>query len=98
MEKANSNKWLMDRFLKPGKWLESDPRVVGSKLTLQLNAATAVCNIEVGKGTVEPEAIAINCDFHHKGPLSTEDIKGALRSRPACQEFRKKALDKLFVK
>lgn len=98
MEKENPNKWLMDRFLKPGKWLVSDPRVVGSKLILQLNGATAICNMEFAKGTVEPEAIAVNCNFHYKGPLSAEDINGALRSWPACQEFLKKALDKLFVK
>lgn len=103
MSKRNPADWVKSRFLKPGKWLSREPQITGATLKLQLEAPSAVCNLSIGPSTVrllgtdEEDAVGIDCNFHHDGPLDVKRIKAIIRAWPEHEAFLLSALKKLLT-
>ena len=69
----NPARWLTQRFLKPGAWVEGKPDIVGLKPNFAVDAGDATCNLMLSDGSIQnPEggqekAVIINGNMHHAG-------------------------------
>ena len=98
----NPARWLTQRFLKPGAWVEGKPDIVGLKPNFAVDAGDATCNLMLSEGSIQnPEggqekAVIINGNMHHAGPLDADGLCVAIRRWPERQDFVISALNKLL--
>ena len=94
--------WLTQRFLKPGKWLQGKPELVGMAVNFAMDAVDAECRVAFSAGNVSPDAseeqdaIIGEVNMHHAGPLNVDGLQAAIDRWPERQRFVISALDKLL--
>ena len=102
MRQDNPERWLTQRFLKPGAWLEGKPEVVGLKPNFAIDAGDTTCNLMFNEGRIQnpegdqEEAVIVNANVHHAGPLDVDGLRVAIDRWPERQDFVISALDKLL--
>ncbi len=103
VEQKNPEKWLYERFLRPGPWSEDKPDILGMKLELLVNAGDrARLKLSFDPETInlpqeEPkEVVAINSNIDHPGPLDAKELKGFIERWPERQELVVSTLNKLL--
>ena len=103
IKQDDPDQWLMQRFLKPGSWLEGKPNILGLKPSFAIDAGDATCNLTLSEGLAQqtPEdvrasALVITSNVHHAGPLDVGELREAISQWPKRQEFLVSALDKLL--
>ena len=102
MGQDEPQQWLTKRFLKTGNWLEGQPKVIGMTATFTVEAGDAVCNLTFSPGQLgseegEPrDAVIINSNVHHAGPLDANELRAAISRWPERQEMVLSAFDKLL--
>ena len=103
LKRRAPERWVTQRFLKPGDWSKGSPKLLGlvPKLVLAADDALCMLTIQGGKTTVDsaPEpAVIIDCNFHHKGPLTVDALQSAIQRWPERQASMLVTLDKLLRK
>ena len=102
LKQDSPEQWLTQRFLKPGTWLQDKPEVVGLKPNFAIDAGDATCNLTFNEGRIQnpegnqEEAIIVNANVHHAGPLDANGLRAAIDCWPERQNFVISALDKLL--
>ena len=102
IKQDDPKQWLTQRFLKPGPWLEGDPKVLAMMPKFTLDAGEAVCNFSFSAGqTIPPQGesetdVIINSNVHHAGPLDADGLRTAIDHWPEKQNFVISALDKFL--
>ena len=102
MHQNDPEQWLIQRFLKPGAWLEGKPDIVGLKPNFAMDAGDATCNLTLSEGSTQkledgPEkTIIAAANVHHSGPLDAAGLCAAIDRWPERQSFVISALDKLL--
>ena len=96
-------KWLIQRFLKLGSWLEGQPEVIGLEPSFILDAGDATCNLSLREGWVQSpndgnqeSAVIASANVHHAGPLDADGLSAAINQWSQRQCFVISALDKLL--
>ncbi len=99
-------KWLIERFLKLGAWLEGEPEVIGLEPNFVMDAGGATCNLSLREGWVQSSrssdfgdqesAVIASVNMHHAGPLNTDGLSEAIEQWSQRQCFVISALDKLL--
>ena len=96
-------KWLIQRFLKLGAWLEGQPELVGLEPRFILDAGDAMCNLSLREGAVQSpndanqeSAVIATVNMHHAGPLDADGLTEAINQWSQRQRFVISALDKLL--
>ena len=94
--------WITERFLKPGAWLQGEPRVLGMTPKFSVDAGDAVCHFAFGSEEVPrgdrgtESALVVDCNVHHPGPLGVNSLRAAIERWPERQELVIAGLDKLL--
>ena len=94
--------WITERFLKPGAWLQGEPRVLGMTPKFSVDAGDAVCHFAFGSEEVPGadrgtgSAVVVDCNVHHPGPLDVNGLRAAIERWPERQELVLAGLDKLL--
>ncbi len=96
-------KWLIQRFLKLGTWLEGEPKVIGLEPSFVMDAGDATCNLSLREGWVQSSddgdqesAVIASVNMHHAGPLDADGLTEAINQWSRRQRFVISALDKLL--
>ena len=98
----DSGHWITERFLKPGTWLQGEPRILGMLPKFKVDAGDAVCHIAMNDATIEKpvggheSAVAVDCNVHHAGPLGVNDLRRAIALWPERQDLIVTSLEKLL--
>ncbi len=101
-KQSDPEKWLTERFLRPGPWSEcgqESPRMVPRFI---LNTDDATCNLSFNAKEVTPPgdnshaAVIVNVNMHHSGPLKVNDLRMAIGRWKERQDFVISALDKFL--
>lgn len=102
IKQDDPERWLTQRFLKPGPWIEGEPKVLGMVPKFTLDAGEAVCHLSFSAEQAtppqgEPEtAVIVNSNMHHAGPLDAKGLQAAIDQWPSRQIFVTAALDKFL--
>ena len=101
LKQDDPGRWLTERFLKPGSWLEGEPTIVGLRPHFALDAGDVTCNLALDVGSIQKpegdqEVVTAIANVHHAGPLDTSKLKVAIERWPERQDFVISALDKLL--
>ena len=102
LKRTEPEKWITERFLKPGSWVGSDPKLLGMLPKFTVDVDGAVCDLTLRAGNVPTggdgvdDAVTIDCNVHHAEPLGMDTIREAINRWPARQDFVVSALDKLL--
>lgn len=100
----DSRRWITDRFLKQGKWLDGEPRILSMMPKFAVDASDAVCHIALNDATVEglggghESAVAIDCNVHHPGPLDVAGLRDAITRWPVRQNLIVGSIEKLLMR
>ena len=96
-------KWLIQRFLKLGTWLEGEPKLIGLEPSFVMDAGDATCNLSLREGWVQSSddddqesAVIASVNMHHAGPLDADGLTEAINQWSQRQRFVISALDKLL--
>ena len=101
-KQIDPERWITQRFLKSGPWLEERPKVIHMMPTFALDAGDAVCilKFETRKFTSsqgEPQSvIVVNSNIHHPGPLDLNKLLTAIDHWSEKQDFLTSALSMLW--
>jgi hypothetical protein len=100
---ADPERWLTERYLKEGRWLQTEPLVRAMIPRFTLDAGEgALCYLSLGTGTFDEDtsnpqgAVIANCNVHHEGPLDLNSLQDGISRWPQRQEFVKAALSQLL--
>lgn len=103
MKRRAPQKWLVQRFLKPGAWLDGAPPITDMVPTLTLKADDAACTLTFKGANVQPPggeptpSVVAECNVHHEGPFPAIDtLQAAIMQWPERQEFIVQALTALL--
>ena len=103
MKQADADDWLMERFLKPGAWLSSDPAIGGMTARFRIDAEDAQFNLTIEPGQAESTSgvganvIVVEVNVHHPGPLAADAMCSTIERWLAREDFVIAALDKLLT-
>lgn len=96
-------KWLTQRFLRPGTWTDDPPELeLMPRFTVELDGRVLRLAFDVGKlprgnGTSQENAVMIDCNLHHEGPLNSDDLRTAMGRWADGQRLIVSLLDKLLT-
>lgn len=98
-------KWITKRFLNPEITIQSNIKVLGLSPTISLEAGEAVLNLnfsdaKVRRNDESPEisldAVRIDCNLHHQGPLSVDVLCSSISRWLEHQKFIIATIDNLL--
>ncbi len=98
----NPQQWLIERFLNPEVRFESEPLVLSMlpKFTFDVGDALLYLTMNeksLRRGKDSPEnAVVIDCNVHHEGPLNSAELREAIERWPACQDTILTVLQRLI--
>ena len=104
IRQRDPRRWLIQRFLKQGDWRSMVPEILGMQVAFEIAADPDVtCTLTIQDGSIPngadgvDEAITIDVNMHHAGPLDAEHLREAIARWPERQAFVKSTLDVLLM-
>ena len=102
--RTDPEKWITDRFLKGGPWQRGAISTLRMVPKFSVGMGEATCNLSFETGQVKTQsggsddAVIVNINMHHEGPLDAEGMRNAIDRWPEKQEFTISAVDILLGK
>lgn len=101
---SDPTRWLIDRFLRLGSWLNSDQPLDRAQYVFRFKDGTIDCNLTIQPGRAQlrsgeeaEPAILVDCNFHYPGLHKVPSLTRVLRGWPDRQAFLLKLLDQLLA-
>ena len=98
----DSQRWVTERFLKKGAWLQGEPKILGMTPKFMVDAGDSVCQLALSNGKIQrpgggqESTVAVDCNVHHQGPLEVNGLRQAIARWPERQELIIRSLEKLL--
>ncbi len=93
VKRDDPGKWVTQRFLNPEVLHQDSFRILSVLPRIAVSAGDAVLNLTfgdvqtVGIGDTPENALAIECNVHHEGPLDLSALRAAINRWPERQIF-----------